>query len=91
MARGRLAKLEGVDRLRRLRMCRSSGTRYAMIAAVTGVQGARRELRIELASVGTTGQRPPPYASVAPSSPRRNTTGVCSIRRAGNEGFSPAN
>ena len=29
----------------------------------------------QLASVGTTGQRPPPYASVAPSSPRRNATG----------------
>ena len=39
MARGRLAKLEGVDRLRRLRMCRSSGTGCAMIAAVTGVAG----------------------------------------------------
>ena len=38
-ARGRLAKLEGVDRLRRLRMCRSSGTGCAMIAAVTGVAG----------------------------------------------------
>ena len=29
----------------------------------------------QLASIGTTGQRPPPYASVAPSSPRRNATG----------------
>ena len=34
------------------------------------------------------GQRPPPYASVAPSSPRRNATGRLGVQRAGNEGFS---
>ena len=39
MARGRLAKLEGVDRLRRLRMCRSSGTGCAMIAAMPEMAG----------------------------------------------------
>ena len=29
----------------------------------------------QLALAGTTGQRPPPHASVAPYSPRRDTTG----------------